>query len=138
MRQRFANERVPEEELHEERYVAQELHIGRRQRAQQSILSEAREADQHAEHRGARDADERHAQRVAEADRERAEITVACAIAQEERLADLEAGLALQEGKAAGDAPCLEIGSGVRYEKTERRRDCGERERLIRYRPPPF
>src|SRR3972149_4339265 len=72
--------------------------------SQQEFPRRAAKADRGSENGGERDADERYGERIRQADRERIEVGVGSAVAQEGRFADLEPGLAREEPEAARDA----------------------------------
>ena len=76
------------------------------------MVRQPHDADRDAEHAREDDAGERDAQRVAQADRERAQVAVAGAVL-EQQLADVEAGRVAQKAEPRLDLARLEIGGDV-------------------------
>ncbi len=131
VRQRLGDQRVPEEQLHQQRHVADQLDITAAQRFQKDVFRQPEKTDCRADRRGEHDAEHRHLEGVGEADGERPGVAVGGAVG-ERGLADLEAGFAPQECETARDPARFQVGERV---KNQHRRDAehrSERERLIR------
>ncbi len=113
--QRAEDGEIPEQNLEEDRKVADQLDIAGRQLGQQPVRREPRDADQEAEDRREHDANARDQQRVQEPDDEDAGIGVGF-IVGDQRLVDAEAGGRIQESETAADVLGREIGARVERE----------------------
>jgi hypothetical protein len=105
----LGNQRIDEEKLDQQRHVADELDVARGKLCQQPVARKAREADERAQHRRGDDADQGDAQRVRNADRQRLQIGIGCAVREERGLADRKARLPAKECKAARDLALREM-----------------------------
>jgi hypothetical protein len=93
---------VPEQQLQQQRNIAQRLDIDGGKPRQQPVRRESCDTDHAAEHCREHDTDQRDAQRVDEADDEGPEIGVLRRVG-EPVVGDRHAGLATEKGKARGD-----------------------------------
>src|SRR5258708_29631242 len=98
----------PDDELQQHRDVADGLDIDRSELADQPIARQARNAEQGSENGGKDDADTRDAQRIEQPDEECTAISTGRRIL-DQRFADLERRLAVEEAEAGGDALATEI-----------------------------
>ncbi len=111
-RQGAEHGQIPEQDLEQERQVADELDITPGQSCQQPIGGQPGDADEEAEHCCEQDADCGYQQGIEQSDQEDAAIAVGFLIG-DERLVDAEAGGRVEEAEPAGDALGVEIGLGV-------------------------
>ena len=102
-RQELGQHEVPDEELQQQRHVAERLDVHAAERAQQEVARQPPDPDQRADDRGQHDADDRHAQRVRQPDQEGPGVGLR-RIELEQALADREARRLQQEVEAALDA----------------------------------
>ena len=93
------------------------------------VVREAQQADADAEHAREHDSGNRDAQRVAHADRERAQVAVARRVV-EQQLADVESGRVAQEVEARLDLPRFEVGGDVAREQ-DRKHDQKQGDRAL-------
>ncbi len=114
-RQRAEHGEIPEQDLEQERQVANELDITAGEPRQEPIGRQSRNADEEADHGRQHDADPGHQQRVEQAHEEHAAVGVRFVIGNE-RLVDAEAGDLVEEAEAARDVLRVEIGLGVERE----------------------
>ncbi len=106
---------VPEQDLEQERQVADQFHIAAGEPRQQPIGREPRDPDKKPQHRGKHDADDGDQQRVEQTDEEDPPVGVLLTV-WNERLADAEPGGVVEKAKAAGDLLGVEIGLGIERE----------------------
>ena len=128
-RRRFRNQRVPEEQLQQQRDVAQRLHVDQRHAADQPVPRQPREADDQADDARRRDADQRHAQRVQQPDEKGAGVAVRRVVG-DRAFADPHARFAVEKAEARGDVESFQIFDGVDREPGDRRRHERDRENL--------
>ena len=110
--QRLEHGVVPEQQLQQQRHVADDLDIEAGHPRHQPVLRQPRDADQKAEDGREHDAERRDQQRVEQADPERAAIGRGRRIV-DQRLADVEAGGVVPEAEAGGDLGARQIVGGV-------------------------
>ena len=113
VRQRREDGVVPEQELQQQRQVADHLHIDHRNLADDPVLGQARDADDEAEDGGEDDADGGDDQRVEKADHEGFAVGRGGGAEWDEGLADVEAGRVVEEAETGGDAGPLQVVDGV-------------------------
>ena len=106
---------VPEQDLEQERQVADQFHIAAGEPRQQPIGREPRDPDKKPQHRGKHDADGGDQQRVEQTDEEDPPVGILLTV-WNERLADTEPGGVVEKAKAAGDLLGVEIGLGIERE----------------------
>jgi len=107
-RQRLQKREIPEEQMQEQRDVAEELDIGRRCRGDEAVLGQARETDDEADPGREQDADEGDGDGVGQRHQQGGEIGRLLVIGQE-RLRDLEARRPRQEIEAGAHAEALQV-----------------------------
>ncbi len=129
-RQGSEHREVPEQDLEQERQVADQLDIAAGEPGNQPIGRQPRNADDEAEHGRQHDPDPGDQQRVEQADQEDAAIGVGFAIGNE-RLIDVESGRGVEKAEAAGDPFCVEIGLGVEREFVAEPEHHCEQEQLV-------
>ena len=114
---------VPEEQLQQQRHVADDLDVDGRKLGDQPVGGQTGDADDEAESGGGNDADARHQQGVQQPHEERAAVGGGAGIG-DERLGDVETRSAAQEVEARGDIlPAQVVGDVVDHP------DGGERDR---------
>src|SRR2546423_5384798 len=91
VRQRGEHGQIPEQNLEQQRQVADQFDIAAGNARQQPVRRQSAERDQKSEQRGKEDADDRHQQRVEQTDQEYAGIGVGPGIGNQ-ALADVKAG----------------------------------------------
>ena len=109
LRQRFEHGVVPEQQLQQERHVADQFDVAACKPRDQPIARQPRDADDEAEHGREHDADRGDQQRVEEADPERAAEGRRARRIRDQRLADIEAGGVVPEAEAGSDVGAREI-----------------------------
>ncbi len=99
---------VPDQQLQQQRDVADGLDVGECEPRHQPVRRQTREPDDKAEHRRDDDAERGHDQRVDQADPERARV---CAFARvvDQRLRDVEAGRAAEESETGRDVLLAQV-----------------------------
>ena len=112
-RQRLEHGVVPEQQLQQQRQIADGLDVARRRFGHQPVLRQPRNADDEAEDGGEHDAEPGHQQRVEQADVERAAVSRGRRVECDQRLADVEAGGMLPKAEAGSDMRPLEIDDGI-------------------------
>ena len=128
-RQKLGEDGVPEIKLEQERHVAERLHIGASQGADERVAREAAKADEYADERREQYSSSAHREGVQKADEKRPAIG-RVRVVREKALPDVEAGGAVQEREPGADRACAEIADDVEGEKAGERDDKGEDERL--------
>ena len=103
---------VPEEDLQQERHVAQRLDVHGGEPGDQPVLREPRDADEEAKCGRAHDAQRRHQKRVQDADDERAAVGRLLGVF-DQRLGDAEASGVIEKAKTGGDVLAREADDGV-------------------------
>ncbi len=126
-RRQSLHQHVPDQELQQERDVAQCFDIDGRQPREQPVGRQPRDADQRAHDGRDHDADHGNPQRVDDADNEGVQIGVLRTVGQP-GVGDGHAGLAAEEGKAGRDTPHRQIMHGVGPEPGNER-DCNPDDR---------
>ena len=103
---------VPEQQLQQQRDVAEDLDIDRGDLADEPVRRQPRDADEEAEDGREDDAEDGDVEGVQQADDEGAAVGGIRAVG-DERGQDLEAGAVLEEAEAGGDVGALQIGDRV-------------------------
>ena len=98
----LGDQRVPEEQLQQQRHVAHDFDIDRGQARDQPVLGQPADADEGSQQGGEHDADDGDAQCVEHADQDCAAIRVRRGIG-DGRFAYRETGLAVEESETRGD-----------------------------------
>ncbi len=111
--QRFKHRVVPEQNLQQERDIADQFDIAAGQSCHQPIARQPRDADREAEHGSKDDAEAPDQKCVEKADPERIAEGGCARRVRDQRLADVESGSIVPEAKARGDVGCSEIARGV-------------------------
>ena len=101
--QRLEHGVVPEQQLQQQRHVADHLDIAGGELRDQPVVRQPRDADDEAEDGREHDADRGDQQRVEQADPERAAVGRGLRGIFDQRLADIEAGGLVPEAEAGGD-----------------------------------
>ena len=110
--QRRQHREVPEQDLEQQRQVADDLDIGAGDPRHQPVRRQPAERDDETENGGEEDADDRHQERVEQSDQEHAGVGVGARIGNQV-LADVKTCRVPQEAEAGGDVLGLEIGAGI-------------------------
>jgi hypothetical protein len=129
-RHRAEHGQIPEQDLEQERQVADNFHIAAGKARKQPVGAQPRKADDKAEDRREHDAENRHQQRIEQADDKDAGIGVLFA-ERDQRLADAEPRRIVQEAQAEPDVLRVEIGLGVEREFHAKPNDHGGRRELV-------
>ena len=111
-REGLADQLVEQEQPEQQRHVAEGLDVPFADLGEQPVVRQPADADQRAEDGRHDDAEHGHLQRVQQADPDGAGVGAGRRIG-DHRVADLEAGLALEIVEAAGDLLPLQIVDGV-------------------------
>ena len=104
---------VPEQQLQQQRDVAQGFDVEGGQLGEQPVVRQAADADQGAEDGGQDDADDGDLQGVQDADQQGGAVGVHGGVVGDQRLADGDAGGAAEEAEAGGDVAGGEVVGGV-------------------------
>ena len=110
--QRQEHGEIPEQDLEQERQVADEFDVAAGEPREQPVGAQPRKPDDEAEDGREHDAEHRHQQRVEQADEEDAAVGVLLAVG-DQRLADAEAGRIVEKAKSEPDVLGFEVGAGV-------------------------
>ena len=110
--QRGQHREIPEQDLEQERQVADQLDIAARDPRQQPVRRQPAQCHQKSKHGGEEDADNRDRQRVEQTDEKDAGIGVGSGI-RDQVLVDVKTGRIRHEAKARGDPLRLQIGAGI-------------------------
>ena len=133
--QRGQHRDVPEQQLQQERQVADHLDIDHRHLGDDPVLRQPRDADDKAEDRGEEDADRRDDEGVEEADQERVAIGRGRGAVGDEGLVDVEAGGRREEAEARGDARRPKVRDRVGGGRVDEKHDDDGEDDLIDDRP---
>jgi hypothetical protein len=114
-RQRAQHREIPEQDLEQERQVADQLHIGAGEPRNEPVGRESRDPDDEAEDGREHDPEPGDEQRIEQPHEEDAAIGVRFVVGNE-RLIDAEARRLVEKAEAAGDPLRGEIGLGVEDE----------------------
>ena len=112
IRQRGEHGEIPEQDLEQQRQVADQFDIAAGNARQQPVRRQPAERHEESDHGGKEDADDRDQQRVEQADEEHAGIGVGSGI-RNQALADVKARRVRQKAEAGRDPLRLQIGAGV-------------------------
>src|SRR5665647_2097516 len=104
---------VPEQQLQQQRQIADQLDIAGRHLGHQPVARQPRDADRKAEHGGEYNAEAAHQQGIEQADPEGAAIARAARRIFDQRLADVEAGIGVPESEAGRDPRARQIVGGI-------------------------
>ncbi|MDT4847366.1 hypothetical protein FQZ97_814180 [compost metagenome] len=126
---------APQEELQQQRRVAQKLDIGVNEAGQQQVARESRDAERNAEHGCKQAADDRDLDRVGNAGAKRAGIAVAGGIG-EQTLADLEVRLVREKGEARRQPHAVHAVGGVLAQECEEQEHDDEKQALQQWQRP--
>ena len=122
---------IPDEDVQQQRNVAEDLDIDRREAAHDEIRRQPADADDEAEDRRRDDAEDRDQERVQQADEIDVEIGRRALVVGDQRLADVEPGRIAEEAEPRGDVRLAEIVEHVLDADINEIDDDSEKYRLI-------
>ncbi|MNV63857.1 hypothetical protein D3C71_1564750 [compost metagenome] len=126
----FGDQRIPEEQLQQERHVAHHLDVDRGDFLDEPILRQPSDADEDTQDRRRDQRQQAHAQRVQHAHEDGAAIGVGGAVG-DHGFADGEARLAMQEAEAGGDIAQRKVMQRVVHQEPDARADDRQRQDLV-------
>ena len=136
VRQSLQHREVPEQDLEQQRDVADDLDVDRGKTRDQPVGREARQPDHEAEDGRQNDADAGDQERVEEPDPEHARVRRQLGVV-DQGLRDAEARRLVEEAEAGGDALPFQIDQRVVDDVGAEQDDAGERQDLIGDRAHP-
>ena len=107
--QRLEHGVVPEQQLQQQRDIADGLDVTGGDLGHQPVAGQPRYADDETEDGGEHDAEAGHQQRIEQADPEGAAVSRGLRVEVDQRLADIEAGIVEPEAEAGGDMRACRI-----------------------------